>query len=250
MNTPLPPAANAPVCPVRFHVHPNEEALTSAVTDALVAALTAGRARRGAALGLLSGGGTPVPVYRALAGRMADWSGITLALVDDRWVPTDDAGSNARMVRETLLAGQAGGPPFWPLTEEARDRAADVAAANAHYAASAHSAELSIVLLGMGDDGHTASLFPGSPDLDRALASTEAYVALDAHACPGAGAYPLRITLTPAGWSPARQRLLMIRGAHKRAVFERALAQADARALPVYAAAATGAGPLDVHWCE
>jgi 6-phosphogluconolactonase len=250
MSLENPPVPVATTAPVRFHAHADVASLNDAVALALIGALDSGRARRGAALALLSGGGTPVPVYRALATRVRDWSGITLALVDDRWVAPDDAGSNARMLRETLHAGEGGGPPFWPLTQFHRKRAEAVAEANDRYARSLAGAELSVVLLGMGDDGHTASLFPGSPDLDAALAAREPYRALDAHGCAGAGAWPLRITLTPAGWRPARNRLLMIRGAHKRALFERAVREADPRTLPVCAAITMGAAPLDVHWCE
>src|SRR3546814_1413727 len=68
----------------------------------------------------------------------------------------------------------------------------------------------------MGDDGHTASLFPGMLGLDQALASPTAYVAVDASGCPGSGPWPRRISLTPAGLEPSRMRLLLIRGEHKR----------------------------------
>src|SRR3546814_12411282 len=74
----------------------------------------------------------------------------------------------------------------------------------------------------MGDDGHTASLFPGMLGLDQALASPTAYVAVDASGCPGSGPWPRRISLTPAGLEPSRMPLRLIRGAQQRRRSERA----------------------------
>ncbi len=236
------PAAPAP----RWHAHADEASLVAGVCAACRAAIAAspGAAR----LVLVSGGSTPAPVYRALAAQVRDWSGVTLGLVDDRWVDADDPGSNARLLRATL-ARDDGGPRFQPLVQYARDPQDALAQARAHYRAALAAGPLALVLLGMGDDGHTASLFPGSRDLDAALASDEPYVLLDAEGCPGAQSWPLRISLTPAGWWPAQQRLLLIRGARKRAVFEAALAAGAPARLPVRAALRTGAAPLDVHWC-
>jgi 6-phosphogluconolactonase len=100
----------------------------------------------------------------------------------------------------------------------------------------------------MGDDGHTASLFPRMRGLDEALASEQAYVAVDTAGCPGAGRFARRISLTPAGLAPSHARFLLIRGAAKRALFERAVDGDSVRELPIRLAFTTPGASLQVHW--
>jgi 6-phosphogluconolactonase len=101
----------------------------------------------------------------------------------------------------------------------------------------------------MGDDGHTASLFPHMRDLDGVLATSSAYVAVDASGCPGAGSWPRRISLTPAGLAPAATRLLLLRGDGKKAVLEKAARGTDPHDYPVRVAFTTPGAVLHVHWC-
>jgi len=108
---------------------------------------------------------------------------------------------------------------------------------------------IAAVVFGMGDDAHTASLFPHARDLPPALVADGPYVVFDARNRPGAGAWPLRITLTPRAWQPAVARMLLLRGADKRTVFEHALANADMLAAPVLSTIAPDGPPLQVHWC-
>ncbi len=230
-----------------FYEHADEASLVDAVALALAGAIEEDLARFSQCLLLLSGGTTPIPVYRALAPTLAERRGITVGLVDERWVDPQDPGSNARTLRESLLATAGAGVHFWPLAEIDAGLLPTVARANERLRTLSHPA--TVVLLGMGEDGHTASLFPGSPDLPRALASAEPYCALDASGCPGAGQWTQRISLTPQGWRDARRRLLVFRGARKRQVFQNALGNPDAMVLPVAAAIAVGAAPLVVHWC-
>lgn len=227
----------------------DEAAWVSTAVDAVVAALQRDLDTHGRALLLLSGGSTPGPVYRALAQVALDWANVDVALVDDRWVASDAATSNARLARETLLQGAAARARFWPLVVDASDttRSAMAAAADA---ANAHWQDAgwvpSIAVLGMGDDGHTASLFPGSDGLAHALATDAPYASIDATGCPGAGQLPLRISLTAAGLASARQRLLLLRGDTKRAVLAQAAAPGPVEDLPVRAAFAQ---TLQVLWC-
>jgi 6-phosphogluconolactonase len=192
---------------------------------------------------LVSGGTTPAPVFDALARAPLEWERVDIALVDERWLRPDDPDSNAHLVREHLLRGNAAAARFEPLTRPGRSIEEAVADANLHARQPA-----GIVVLGMGDDGHTASLFPRMRGLDDALESRNAYVAVDASGCAGAGPWPRRISLTPAGLAPAPTRLLLLRGPGKRERFERALAGSDMRAMPVRLAFLTPGAPLHVYW--
>lgn len=233
------PRANPP----SWFEHRDEAAWADAIADATADALRKDLGATGQARLLLSGGSTPAPVYRALARHGLDWSRVALALVDERWLPPGDADSNAQLLRDTLLDGPPAAARFEPILMPDRNLDESVRAANRT------AAPASAALLGMGPDGHTASLFPGAAGLADALASGEDYVSIDAAGCPGAGAWPLRISLTPAGLARARTRLLMVRGAHKRALLERALAGDDVLQLPVRALFALPGAPLQIHWC-
>lgn len=229
---------------VKFHVHPDADAWAWSCAVALAATLRRDLAQHGYARLLLSGGTTPAPVYRALSKAPLDWSKVDVALVDERWLQPNDPDSNAHLVRETLLQNHAKAAHFEPITRLGRTLEESVATANAHARRAASAA-----ILGMGEDGHTASLFPGARDLPKALSSKADYVAFDASGCPGAGAWPLRITLTPTGLSKARERMLLVRGESKRRLLDRALDSDDARVMPIRVAFSTPGAALQIHWC-
>ena len=192
---------------------------------------------------LLSGGRTPGPAYAALARAPLAWDRIDVALVDERWLLPDDPDSNARVVRTSLLAERAAAARFETITRPGRGFEEAVTIANMH---AAHAA--SVVVLGMGEDGHVASLFPNMIGLADALASRRPYVAVDATGCPGAGPWTRRVSLTPAGLAPAQTRLLLIRGARKREFLDRVLAGDDPMQFPVRMAFTTPGAPLRILW--
>ena len=201
---------------------------------------------RGRARMLLSGGTTPAPAYAQLAVAPLDWSKITVGLVDERWLSPRASASNTRLLHEHLL-DQVQVARFEPLVRPGLSLAESVHAANLE---AAHAADACLAVLGMGEDGHTASLFPGAAQLPQVLASALPYAALDASGCPVAGDWPQRITLTPAGLAHARQHLLLLRGRSKRQVLVRALEGEDVLQMPIRVAIGRGGPPLRVHWCE
>lgn len=229
-----------------LHVHPNHEVWTWACAIAIAADLRRELALQPRARLLLSGGQTPGPVYHALSQAPLDWDRVDVGLVDERWLLPDDPDSNARLVRTELLRDHAAVAHFEPMTQAGRHIEGAVATANAHARNEATTA-----VLGMGDDGHVASLFPGMQDLDRIFASRRDYVAIDATGCPGARQWTQRISLTPHGLSRIAHRLLLIQGERKRMVFEQALMSGDPQRWPVLVALESSHGtPLQVHWCE
>lgn len=228
-----------------LHVHGNEDVWTWSAAVAIAAELRRELNLHPRARLLLSGGTTPAPVYRALSQAPLDWDRVNVGLVDERWLHPQDADSNAHLVRTHLLRNQAAAAHLESMTRPGRTIEEAVAAANAYA-----KRQACVAVFGMGEDGHTASLFPGMADLDRVFTSRFDYVAVDATGCPGAQSWPRRITVTPNGMTRVPARLLLIRGARKRDVFAKALATADAYRWPVLTALESTHGtPLHVHWC-
>jgi len=230
--------------PLRFHAYRNEEQWAWAIAVVVAAELRRELEQHTRARLLVSGGTTPAPVFRALSQAPLEWERVEIGLVDERWLRPEDEDSNAYLARTQLLRNRAAAARLEPLTHPGRSIEEAVAVANLHARRRA-----GIVLLGMGDDGHTASLFPYMRELNWALSSPNPYVAVDASGCPGAGPWSRRISLTPKGLAVAHTRLLLIRGDRKRQVLERALAGDDPIELPVRIAFQTPGAQLQVHWC-
>ena len=164
----------------------------------------------------LAGGTTPRPVYVRLGEERLPWDRVDVLLGDERWVSADDPASNARMLAETLLAqGPARQARFHPVPVDAADPLAGAEAYSAQIAAlcAGEPPCFDLILLGLGDDGHTASLFPGTP----AVEVTDRWVTV------GEGKGLPRLSLTAPVLSDARQVMFLVSGAEKNLALRRLL---------------------------
>lgn len=215
---------------VRQRLFDSDVAMARALAAAVADALRSGLAGRGCASLAVSGGRSPVPFLEALSAETLDWSRVAVTLVDERWVAPDSADSNEALVKCHLMQGHAAAARFVPLKTPAESPEAGVAAALALRAELPRPFDA--VVLGMGEDGHTASLFPDAAGLPVALDMTG-----DAElACIHPPVAPhARITLTLAGLLATRRLFVQAGGARKRDVLERAAIQGDPLLLPIAA---------------
>lgn len=188
------------------------EEAAGAAADHLAEAVREARRHRGRAHLALAGGSTPRRTYEVLAQRLDDWSGVEVWFSDERAVPPEDPESNYRLAAETLLA-RAPIPPervHRVLGERGAEEAARVYEAElSEYLPAGDRAfpALDVALLGIGEDGHTASLFPGSPALEDGASLC---LAVRAPKPP-----PARVTLTLAALRATRRIVFLATGAEK-----------------------------------
>ena len=205
--------------------------MADAAAQAVAAQLSAGLADRGRAALVATGGRSPGPVYDRLKDADLDWAHVVVTLSDERQVDVDSPNANVRQLRERLLVGPAAKARYLPLTDYAEPALRALTPFDA-------------VMLGMGEDGHIASLIPGSPVMAEAMDPDGQ--ALVAESPAGFGSPPVaRITLTLAALLQSRAIFLLIAGEAKRQVIADALAGAD---LPVRAILQQDRAPVRVFW--
>ncbi|MEO8114714.1 MAG: 6-phosphogluconolactonase [Phenylobacterium sp.] len=210
---------------------PSTAIMAEAAARAIEAQLTGGLATRGRAALVATGGRAPGPVYDRLREAAIDWRRVVVTLSDERCVDVDSPNANARLLRERLFVGPAAKAHFLPLTDYAEPALSKLLPFDA-------------VLLGMGEDGHIASLIPGSPVLAEGLDPAGETLVLESPA--GFGSPPLaRITLTLAALLQSHAIFLLIAGEAKRQVIGRALA---GDGLPVRAVLTQERVPVRVFW--
>ncbi|MBB3103930.1 6-phosphogluconolactonase [Azomonas macrocytogenes] len=214
--------------------------LATQLADDVAGTLSAAIEASGVASLLVSGGRSPIAFFEALSSRPLDWSHVQIGLVDERRVPVDQADSNEALVRQYLLRNQAAAATFVGLYREAPTH--EEAARLSGQSINELRRPIDVVVLGMGEDGHTASLFPGNPGLAAALDSQclDSCVPMRAPVAP----YE-RISLSYPVLASARRRYLAIQGSAKLETLRQAL-RSDPLQMPIRAFLDQ---PLEIYWC-
>jgi len=199
---------------------------------------------RNASLIAIPGGRTGPVIFPKLAARQLPWKKVTIVPTDDRLVPMDSDLANVREMAKAFLPV---GARVIPIATEIADYRL------AGNSADARLQDLSwppdLVWLGMGEDGHTASIFPG-PDLQAALDAPKARRAVGVMPDPLPAEAPVpRVTLTRAAILSARTILITVTGAKKRELLEQAIADGHSSKLPIGRVLAEAEQPIDIHWC-
>ncbi|SEK27569.1 6-phosphogluconolactonase [Sphingomonas palmae] len=199
---------------------------------------------RGSAVIALAGGKTPLPAYAKLAQAKLDWKRVTIIPSDERIVPLGDALSNVTALGKTFIPK---GARVMPIVPKATDdyktagRSADALMQDLHW-------PLDLCVLGVGGDGHTASIFTG-PDYDEALNGPRERRALGVMPDPLPPEAPVaRVTLSRAGIITARALLIAVTGDAKRKVIEDAISEGAGSPYPIGRVLADVELPVDIHW--
>ena len=198
---------------------------------------------RGSSLIALPGGETPKAIYKALATKKLPWKQVTIIPTDERLVPMDDERSNIRAIAQAFLPA---GARVIPITADIPDYRLAGNSADARLQDLPWPPDL--VWLGVGDDGHTASLFTG-PDLQDALDAPKARRAVGVMPEPMPEDAPVpRVTLTRSAILSARTVLIALTGEDKKDMLEQAIEDGHSSKLPIGRVLAEADQPIDIHW--
>jgi 6-phosphogluconolactonase len=229
-----------------WHDYDTNDAMAAAVAEHIVRVIKDALGARDEALIALPGGKSPIPVFQRLAAANIDWSRVTIIPTDDRLVPATNPLSNYAMIARYFLPKGAQVLPV--VLEGATDYRAAGNSANAQLSDLRWPPDL--VWLGVGADGHTASIFPG-PDLEEALDGPNARRALGLMPSPLPAEAPVaRVTLSRPAILSARSLMLTLSGPEKRAVVERAIKDGALSSTPIGRVLAEIENPIVIHWSE
>ncbi len=223
---------------MNFEAYPDRDLMFLQVSSLITGQLADFLRREGRASLCVPGGTTPGPIFDTLSGVDLDWAQVAVFLNDERWVPEDSPRSNTRLLRERLVRGRAAQARLVPLYMPAESPEAALEALSDGLRP---HLPISVLLLGMGTDMHTASLFPGADRLAEALAP-DAPLLLPMRA--EAAGEP-RVTITAPALQAAFNIHVLITGQEKRDALERAMTLS-----PIEAPIRAVLDNATVHWAE
>ena len=219
----------------------NADALTEQFAQSLTDILAQGIEKRGRASLVVSGGRTPLALFKTLSKTDIDWSKVDVTLADERWVDEDHEASNTRLVKDNLLQNNASAANFVELKTDDADAADGIAQAESNL--SSMSQPFDALILGMGEDGHTASLFPCSAQIEDGLNLSSGKICL---AVQPTTAPHQRISLTLPAILNSRNLFIHLTGEKKKTVLEDALEHNTELEKPV--TAVVNRAPVTLMW--
>ncbi|MGR9071768.1 MAG: 6-phosphogluconolactonase [Gammaproteobacteria bacterium] len=224
------------------------EKMFAALAEDCRSRLTKALADNGEATLMVSGGGTPAPLYQALSLSDLDWKRISVALIDERWVDRGHDASNEGLLHRTLLTNKAACAPFTGMKTPAPSANEGRAETEERYRKLPQP--FTVAILGMGSDGHTASLFPNARGLEEALdpESGQLTAAIHARRSEVTGPNTERLTLTLPGLLKSARLTLLLTGEEKLEVFRKAMSDGDPDDMPVRAILRQDRVPVDLYW--
>ncbi len=228
---------------VQFNAFPDREAVAAKLADKIGKRLMAGIDRNGRASLAVSGGTTPKTLFETLSAMELSWPHVVITLVDERWVAPTDQDSNERLVRDHLLKDKAAAATFIGLKNEAASASAGEDECERRLKDVPRP--IDVLILGMGADGHTASLFPGAQKLARAvdMNATRSCMGIAPRDAPHE-----RMTLTLPAILDAAQIFLHLAGPDKKDVLAQAQADGPPEKMPIRYILRQQTTPVAIYW--
>ena len=221
-----------------WYTFDDRETLDQALAEHVTSKLAQGISARGVAHLVVSGGSTPAALFSLLADADLEWHHVVVMLADDRWVPADHEDSNERLVRETLLTGRAKQAQFLSLLPTPDDEVANLAGLSTLLRS---VPRFDVVLLGMGEDAHTASLFPCASALKEGLTTDAGALVTRPRTAPHQ-----RVSLSKRRLEMTDCGVIHIVGQNKKSVLEAAIKSGDEMRHPI--SAFWGPSGFDCWW--
>lgn len=233
---------------VKEFLFEDRASLFTALAQQCQAQLAKSLTKNGTASLMVSGGSTPAPLYETLSLSDLDWKKISIALVDERWVDREHTASNESLIYSSLLINNASQANFVGMKTRAASAVDGCAETEALYRTLPQPFTISI--LGMGSDGHTASLFPHAEGLTDALVAESEHLtaAINAKQSDVTGPNTERLSLTLAGLLQSERLILLLTGKEKLEVFRTAMTDGAIEDMPVRAVLRQNKVPVELYW--